>query len=194
MTIRLAPGDALMIIDMQNDFLPGGNLEIRGADVIMTLLNRYIARFQILHLPVIATRDWHPPDHCSFIDQGGLWPPHCVAGSIGAAFHANLTLPADAHIVSKATARETEAYSAFTDSGLFELLQSLHICRIFAGGIATEYCVHNTVIDALQLGYSVVILQDAIQALNRQPNDGRQAVQDMIEHGAQPAHFFELAA
>ena len=90
--------------------------------------------------------------------------------------------------------RETEAYSAFAGSGLFELLQSLHICRIFAGGIATEYCVHNTVIDALQLGYSVVILQDAIQALNRQPNDGRQAVQDMIEHGAQPAHFCELAA
>jgi nicotinamidase/pyrazinamidase len=194
MTIRLAPGDALIIIDLQNDFLAGGSLEVRGADAIITLLNRYIARFQAHHLPVIATRDWHPPDHCSFTDQGGQWPPHCVAESIGAAFHANLTLPADAHIISKATARKTEAYSAFTGTGLFELLQSLHISRIFAGGVAAEYCVHNTVIDALQLGYSVVILQDAIQAINRQPNDGRQAELDMIERGAQPVHFGELAA
>lgn len=194
MTIRLVPGDALIIIDMQNDFLAGGSLEVRGANAIIDILNRYIDRFTAHHLPVVATRDWHPPNHCSFIDQGGQWPPHCIAGSIGAAFHANLALPAVAHIVSKATTRETEAYSAFTGTGLFELLQSLRISRIFISGVAAEYCVRNTVINALQLGYSVVILQDAIQALNRQPNDGRQAEQDMIEHGAQSVHFEELTA
>lgn len=194
MAIQLAAGDALMIIDLQNDFLPGGSLEIPGATALIPVLNRYIACFQTHRLPVIATRDWHPPDHCSFIEQGGPWPPHCVAGSAGAAFHADLALPADTHIVSKATARDTDAYSGFSGTGLNELLQFLHIQRIFVGGVATEYCVRNTVTDALRFGFAVIVLQDAIQAINRQPDDNRQALDDMIAHGAQLTQFQELAA
>ncbi|MBX9895624.1 MAG: nicotinamidase [Nitrosomonas sp.] len=194
MAIQLAPGDALMIIDMQNDFLPGGSLEVPGASALIPVLNRYIAHFQQSRLPVIATRDWHPPDHCSFIEQGGPWPPHCVAGSAGAAFHVDLALPADTHIVSKATARDTDAYSGFSGTGLQESLQSLQIQRIFVGGVATEYCVRNTVTDALRLGYAVIVLEDAIQAINRQPGDSGQALDDMIAHGATLTQFQELAA
>ena len=194
MTIQLAPGDALMIVDLQNDFLPGGSLEVPGANALIPVLNRYIARFHTHRLPVIATRDWHPPDHCSFVQQGGPWPPHCIAGSAGAAFHADLALPAETHIVSKATSRDTDAYSGFSGTGLRDLLQSLHIQRIFVGGVTTEYCVRNTVTDALRLGYAVIVLQDAIQAINRQPGDSRQALDDMIAHGATLTQFQAFAA
>lgn len=194
MAIQLVAGDALMIIDMQNDFLEGGSLEVPGSNALIPVFNCYIVRFQQSRLPVIATRDWHPPDHCSFVQQGGPWPPHCIAGSAGAAFHADLALPADTHVISKAITREADAYSAFSGTGLQSLLQSLHIQRIFVGGVATEYCVHETVKDALQLGYSVTVLQDATQAINRKPHDGIKAIDDMIVHGATLTQFQELAA
>ncbi|PSJ16129.1 isochorismatase family protein [Nitrosomonas supralitoralis] len=194
MKISLDSGDALIVVDMQNDFLTNGRLAVTGGDKIIPLLNCYIAYFYANNRPIFATRDWHPPDHCSFVSQGGPWPPHCIAGSTGAAFHAELVLPADAHIVSKATSREADAYSGFSGTGLHELLQSLCITRIFTGGIATEYCIRHTVKDALQLGYSVVLLEDAIQAINRQPHDGALALQDMIDHGVRLIHFQELAA
>lgn len=194
MVTRPVSGDTLMIVDLQNDFLAGGNLEIAGATALIPVLNRYIACFQTHRLPVIATRDWHPPDHCSFIEQGGLWPPHCIAGSAGAAFHADLALPADTHIISKATSRGADAYSGFCGTGLHELLQSLHIRRIFIGGVATEYCIRETVADALRLGYAMIVLEDAIQAINRQPHDSQQAIGDMIAHGAELIQFQALAA
>lgn len=194
MAIQLVAGDALMIIDMQNDFLEGGRLEVPGSNALVPVLNRYIARFQLSRLPVIATRDWHPPDHCSFIQQGGPWPPHCIAGSAGAAFHAGLALPADTHVVSKATGCETDAYSGFSGTGLQDLLQALQIRRIFVGGVATEYCVHDTVNDALHRGYAVTVLQDAIQAINRRPHNGIKAIDDMTAHGARLTQFQELAA
>ncbi|OQW41971.1 MAG: nicotinamidase [Proteobacteria bacterium SG_bin4] len=194
MAIQLVAGDALMIIDMQNDFMAGGSLEVPGSDTLIPVLNHYIACFQQSRLPVIATRDWHPPDHCSFVQQGGSWPPHCIAGSAGAAFHTDLMLPADAFIVSKATLREADAYSGFSGTGLQDLLQSLHIDRIFIGGVAIEYCVHETVNDALQLGYSVTVLLDAVQAINHKPHDSEQAIDDMIAHGARLTQFQELVA
>lgn len=193
MKIAPASGDALIVVDMQNDFLPGGSLAVAGGDEIIPLLNRYLAYFAARQLPVFATRDWHPPDHCSFQPQGGPWPPHCVAGSAGAAFPANLKLPAGAHIISKAAARETDAYSGFSGTQLNELLQSLHVYRIFIGGLATEYCVLNTVNDALRLGYTAFILADAIQAINLQPQDGQHALQKMIHLGASPIRYEELA-
>lgn len=192
MPTQLRHGDALIIVDVQNDFVAGGSLAVAGGNAIIPVLNRYIACFQALQLPIFATRDWHPPEHCSFLSQGGEWPPHCVAGSAGAAFHADLTLPDDAHIISKATSQEMDAYSGFTATQLDEILQKFHIDRVFIGGIATEYCVRNTVLDALQLGYCVFVLEDAIQAINQNTQDGRLALQDMVRHGAQLLQFQEL--
>jgi len=193
MDIRLTRGDALLIVDVQNDFLPGGSLAVPDGDAVIPALNRYIARFLEYRLPILATCDRHPPDHCSFKPQGGLWPPHCIAGSTGAAFPSALALPADAHIVSKATTREADAYSGFSGTGLHELLQTMQIRRLFAGGLATEYCVRSTVTDALQFGYTVFILEDAIQAINLQPEDGVLALDAMIRLGAKPIRYEELA-
>ena len=193
MKIALAAGDALIVIDMQNDFLPGGSLAIAGGDAIIPQLNRYLAYFAAHRLPVLATRDWHPPDHCSFHEQGGPWPPHCIAGSGGAAFHPDLELPIDTHLVSKATARESDAYSGFCGTQLDKLLHSLHIRRVFIGGVATEYCVFNTVKDALRLRYDTFVLEDAIRSIERQLGDGQRALQEMIHVGAKPIHYEELA-
>lgn len=193
MAIQLASGDALIIIDMQNDFMAGGSLEVTGANRIIPVLNRYIIRFQTHHLPVIATRDWHPPDHCSFMQQGGAWPPHCIAGSAGAEFHPDLALPVDTYILSKASLREIDSYSGFSGTGLHQLLQSLSVTRIFAGGVATEYCVRNTVNDARQLGYFVFVLEDAIKEINQSAQGGHLALQDMIDHGAEAIQLQELA-
>lgn len=193
MKIAPAAGDALIVIDMQNDFLPGGRLAVAGGDDIIPQLNRYLAYFTQRHLPVFATRDWHPPDHCSFQAQGGPWPPHCIAGSDGAAFHPALELPAATYIISKATARESDAYSGFSGTQLDELLQSLHIRRVFTGGVATEYCVFHTVKDALRLQYTAFVLEDAIRAIDRQPGDGQRALREMMQLGAQLIHYQALA-
>jgi len=109
--VHLQAGDALIMVDVQLDFLPGGSLAVPHGDEVVPALNRYIAVFRGLTFPIVATRDWHPPDHCSFRAQGGPWPPHCVAGSAGAHFATLLDLPCEAHIVSKATSRDRDAYS-----------------------------------------------------------------------------------
>lgn len=193
MKITPAAGDALIVIDMQNDFLPGGSLAVAGGDDIIPQLNRYLAYFAAHRLPVLATRDWHPPDHCSFQPQGGPWPPHCIAGSDGAAFHAALALPAATHIISKAKVQESDAYSGFCGTQLDGLLRSLHIRRVFTGGVATEYCVFHTVQDALRLQYTAFVLEDAVRAFDRQPGDGQRALREMMQLGAQLVHYQELA-
>jgi len=195
--MKIAPsptsGDALIVVDMQNDFLPGGSLAVADGNEIIRVLNHYLAYFAAHQLPVFATRDWHPLSHCSFQSQGGPWPPHCIAGSDGAAFHPDLKLPANAHIIPKATSQETDAHSGFTGTQLNELLQSLHIHRVFIGGIATEYCVLNTVKDALRLQYITFVLIDAICAINQHPEYGQHALEEMIHLGARPIHYQELA-
>lgn len=193
MKIAPAAGDALIVIDMQNDFLPGGRLAIAAGDAIIPQLNRYLAYFAAHRFPVFATRDWHPPDHCSFQPQGGPWPPHCIAGSDGAAFHSALALPAATHVISKATTRESDAYSGFSGTQLDALLRSLHIRRVFIGGVATEYCVFSTVQDALRLQYATFVLADAVRAIDRQPGDGQRALREMMHLGAQPIRYQELA-
>ncbi len=175
------PNDALLIVDVQNDFLPGGSLAVPKSDEIVPVLNRYLNIFSAL--PVFATRDWHPLQHCSFRAQGGPWPPHCVAGTSGAAFAATLQLPLSAVIVSKATALEQDAYSGFQGTDLDSLLRAGGINRLFIGGLATDYCVLNTVRDALKLGYRVLLLGDAIRAV--MPDDGQRAEMEMISLGAQ---------
>ncbi len=177
-------GDALLIIDAQKDFLPGGRLAVPDGDQVIAPLNDWISRFTSAGLPVFATRDWHPADHCSFQPHGGPWPPHCVAGTDGAAFADGLKLPADATIVSKATRKDADAYSGFAGTELHLLLLQRGVLRLFVGGLATDYCVLNSVRDALRLKYGVQLLTAAIRAVNVQPGDGTRAVAEMIAAGA----------
>lgn len=182
--IALRAGDALVIVDVQSDFLPGGSLAVPRGDEVVAVLNGYIAAFQKSGLPVVATRDWHPPDHCSFQQQGGPWPPHCVAGSPGAGFAARLQLPSDVILISKATERQSDAYSGFEGTELDRLLRQAGVGRIFVGGLATDYCVLNTVRDALRLAYQTVLLRDAIRAVDVQAGDGERAIAEMLQKGA----------
>jgi len=192
--LQLQPGDVLLVTDIQNDFLPGGSLAVAGGDEVVPLLNRYIDAFVAQGLPVYATRDWHPAGHCSFHAQGGPWPVHCVAGTHGAAFAATLTLPPDTTLISKATSPDQEAYSSFQGTDLDSRLRAAGICRLFIGGLATDYCVLNTVRDARRLGYAVVLLTDAIRAVDVQPGDGKRAEAEMVGLGAQPLTLNGLAA
>ena len=192
-SITLASGDALCIADVQNDFLPGGALGIAGGDAIVPVLMRYLQRFDARGLPIYTTRDWHPPNHCSFHARGGIWPQHCVAGSPGAMPPATFQVPASAVIVYKATDPDKEAYSAFEGTGLHQALQAKRVSRLFVGGLATDYCVLNTVRDARRLGYAVVLLLDGICAVNAKTGDGEKAIVEMIELGAVPIRFDQLA-
>jgi nicotinamidase/pyrazinamidase len=189
--VRLAPGDALLIADVQNDFITG-TLAVPGGGEIVPVLNRYLALFAAHSLPVFATRDWHPPDHCSFRSRGGTWPLHCVAGTPGAAFVAGFALPADAVIVSKATTVDREAYSAFSGTELEALLRSRGIVRLFVGGLATDYCVLETARDGRRLGYPVFVLTDAIRAVDVTPGDGARAIAAMVAAGATPIVFEDI--
>ncbi|HSN04446.1 MAG TPA: isochorismatase family protein [Nitrospira sp.] len=192
--IALTPDDALLIADIQNDFLPGGALGIRGGDEILPPLLTYMRRFQTHGLPVFLTRDWHPPHHCSFRTEGGLWPVHCVAGSPGSLPPAIFNAPASAVIIYKAIDADREAYSAFQDTLLHRHLRAIGVRRLFIGGLATDYCVLNTVKDARALGYAVCLLTDGIRAVNLRPEDGRHAEEEMINLGAVPVHVEMLTA
>ena len=183
-TLPLRADDALVVVDVQRDFLPGGSLAVLGGDAVIAPLNRCIARFAEHRLPVFASRDWHPPDHCSFLAGGGPWPPHCVAESPGAQFPAALQLPPQAIVISKGTARERDDYSAFGHTELHARLRSGHVLRLVVGGLATDYCVRATVLDALALGYQVVVLRDAVAAVDVKPGDGTAALQAMQRAGA----------
>ena len=183
--VSLQPGDALVVVDVQYDFLPGGSLGVPGADTILPVLRRCLDLFQQHRLPVFATRDWHPPDHCSFQEQGGPWPPHCVQGTRGAEFPPELELPSRAYIVSKGTDRDRDAYSGFQDTELHARLQERGVRRLFVGGLATDYCVKATVLDALERGYGVYVLTDAVRAVDVQPGDGKRALEEMQAAGAQ---------
>jgi nicotinamidase/pyrazinamidase len=188
------PGDALLIVDVQNDFLPGGSLAVPRGDEVVPVLNQYAGVFGAHSLPVYATRDWHPQRHCSFHAQGGPWPPHCIADTHGAAFAATLTLPPDTTVISKATTPDEDAYSGFQKTDLDQRLRAAGIRRLFIGGLATDYCVLNTVRDARRLGYAVMLLTDAIRAVEVQPGDGKRAVAEMVGLGAQSITLNGLAA
>jgi len=191
---QLQPGDVLLVTDIQNEFRPGGALAVAGGDEVVPVLNRYIDAFVAQGLPVYATRDWHPEGHCSFHAQGGPWPVHCVAGTQGAAFAAMLTLPPDTTVISKATSQDQEAYSSFQGTDLDSRLRAAGIHRLFIGGLATDYCVLNTVRDARKLGYEVFVLADAIRAVDVQPGDGQRAEDEMASLGAWRITLSGLAA
>lgn len=191
---QLKADDALIVADVQNDFLPGGALGIKDSDVIVPVVLAYIRRFHSRGLPIFLTRDWHPSNHCSFKSQGGPWPVHCVAGSHGSLPPLNFETPPSAVVIYKAIDPDKEAYSAFQNTTLHRHLQALRARRLFIGGLATDYCVLNTVRDACNLGYQVRLLTDGIKAVNVQPTDGRDAEREMIELGAVPIRLEALAA
>ena len=182
--IELKDNDALLLVDVQKDFLPGGALAVPNADKILPFLNAYIKIFSNRGLNIYLTRDWHPKDHCSFKECGGLWPKHCVQESEGAKFAEELIIPDNAIIISKATDKDKDAYSGFDNTELDSLLKSKNIERLFVGGLATDYCVKATVLDALSLGYKVFVLLDAIKAVNVNPKDEESALLEMKDKGA----------
>ena len=190
--IRLQDSDALLVIDMQYDFLPGGSLGVPEGDQVLAPINEAMARFAARGLPVYASRDWHPENHCSFAARGGPWPPHCVAETRGAAFSDELALPADTVIISKADTADVDAYSAFNGTALADHLRGHGITRVFVCGLATDYCVLNTALDARKNGFETVILPEAMRAVNVQPQDGERAIAQMREAGATMATLAEL--
>ena len=192
--IQLTAGDALLVIDVQVDFLPGGKLAVPNGDAVIAPINRLVRLFDSQGLPVVASRDWHPDNHCSFSARGGPWPPHCVADTAGAAFSDQLDLPAGALVVSKADTADVDAYSAFNGTSLAPQLQARGVRRVVVGGLATDYCVLNTVVDAREHGFEVLIVPEAMRAVNVAPGDGERAISRMAALGARTASVDELAA
>lgn len=179
---------ALLIVDVQNDFCPGGALAVRDGDQVVPAINREIARFRAAGRPIVASRDWHPAETTHFA-PGGAWPPHCLAGRPGAAFHPELELPPDAVVVSKGTGATEDAYSAFearADDGrtLDEVLRANRVESLYVGGLATDYCVRASALDALGKGYRVTLLQDAVRAVDVNPGDGQRALDELRAAGA----------
>jgi len=191
-TRPLGPHDALIVADVQNDFLPGGSLGVPGGDAVIPFLNEYIRLALAGGAHVFASRDWHPTHHCSFREQGGPWPPHCVQASHGADFAVELRLPKEAVIVSKGTELDRDAYSAFQGTKLETALRALDIGRVLVGGFATEYCVLETVRDARARGYAVLVLDDAIGGVD--PARIRAAHDEMIALGGSPVTLQDIAA
>jgi nicotinamidase/pyrazinamidase len=184
--------DAIIIVDVQKDFCPGGALPTPAGDKIIPTLNDYVKKFSKSKALIVATRDWHPPNHTSFKEYGGAWPPHCIQETKGAEFHPELSLPKNTKVVSKGSNPAKEAYSGFDGTDLDEELKSLGIKRLFIGGIATEYCVKNTVLDALRLGFETVLLVDAIQGIDADPDISKRAVEEMLESGAKKINISDL--
>jgi nicotinamidase/pyrazinamidase len=179
--------DTLIIVDVQNDFCPGGVLPVPEGDQVIPVLNDYIKIFKKANARIFATRDWHPLNHISFKAQGGPWPPHCVQNSEGAQFHPDLKLPSDTTVISKATDPLKEAYSGFDGTKLANTLKTQVATRVFVGGLATDYCVKNTVLDACKMGFETVLLLDAIRGIKVESEDVKKAIVEMIKNGAEQA-------
>lgn len=188
----MAEGDALLIVDVQNDFCPGGSLAVPEGDRVVPVLNAYVEAFRARGLPVYASRDWHPAETSHFEAGGGPWPPHCVAGSEGAAFHRDLALGEDATVLSKGRDPTDDGYSAFeaeSDEGrrLGESLKERGVRRLFVGGLATDYCVRASVLDAAAQGFRPVLLLDAVRGIDVREGDQAAALDEMLRAGARTA-------
>ena len=194
--------DALLIVDFQNDFTPGGALEVKGGDEIGPALNAIADRFDL----VVATRDWHPPDHGSFvgvevdpekwegIDPPGIWPPHCVQNTPGAELHPSLDRTKVDVVVDKAQDRYTQGYSSFHGGNLVDVLREHGVDRVFVAGLTMDYCVKNTVLDARREGFDVTVVEDATRAIDVQPGDAERALEEMRRAGADFTTTSELIA
>jgi nicotinamidase/pyrazinamidase len=194
--------DALLIVDFQNDFTPGGALPVEHGDEIAPAINAIADRFPL----VVATRDWHPPDHGSFegvevdpekwhgIDPPGIWPVHCVQGTPGAELHPSLDRSKLDHVVDKAQDPYTQGYSSFHGGNLAEVLREHDVEHVYIAGLATDYCVKNTVLDAVREGFGVTVVTDAIRGIDVKPGDSERAIEEMRHAGAELVTSEELLA
>jgi len=192
--LKVSIKTALLIVDLQNDFCPGGALAVPEGDGVVPVLNRYIKIFQSNDAPIVATRDWHPQDHCSFKTFGGIWPPHCIQNTPGAEFHPGLTLPKGVRVISKGADPKVEAYSGFQHTDLEIWLNSRKIETVCVGGLAVDYCVKSTVLDALKAGFKTVYLADASRGVNLKPDDSERAEGEMLKAGARKAALDDFKA
>ncbi len=179
MSIAVAPDDALIVVDVQHDFLPGGALAVAAGERIFAPIDALAPRFR----RVYATRDWHPLDHSSYAAYGGPWPVHCVAGTRGAAFDARLDLAKIDQIVDKGVDRETDGYSGFAATQLASDLRAHGVRRVFVCGLATDYCVKATALDAHAAGFETVVVADASAAVDVQPGDEERALEELRAAG-----------
>jgi nicotinamidase/pyrazinamidase len=182
--------NALLIIDVQNDFCHGGALAVPEGDSIIPVINRYIEIFTAEGSPIFASRDWHPVRTRHFKEFGGAWPPHCVQGSFGALFRSDLELPKNTVIITAGDDPDKEGYSAFEGHGAtgktFDgLLKDAGVERLYVGGLATDYCVKETVLDAIKHGFSVTVLTDAVKGVEVNAGDSKRALEDMASAGAE---------
>lgn len=175
---------ALIIVDVQNDFCPGGSLAVSHGDEVIGPLNRLAREFLARGEPVFKTRDWHKPDTKHFAQYGGTWPVHCVQNTQGAEFHPDLIDDIHIRVISKGLGDE-DCYSAFDGTDLALQLQRLGIEEVWVGGLATDYCVKNTVLDGLKQGFRVKALEDAMRPVDVNTGDGERALADMQEAGAE---------
>ncbi len=179
---------ALLLVDLQNDFCPGGALGVPDGDQIVPRINRMIELFERRGLPVLATRDWHPAVTKHFKEFGGAWPPHCIQGTKGARFHPDLKLPKEAVLLSKGMDPEQDSYSGFQalsaqGRDLESVIRDLAIDEIYVCGLATDYCVRATALDAVRRGLRVRVLKDAIKGVDLKPGDSRAAISEMRTAG-----------
>ena len=186
--------DAMIAVDIQNDFCPGGALGVPDGDAVVPIINGLITYFRTL----IFSRDWHPANHVSFSATPQFtdksWPVHCVAGTKGAAFHRDLRIPTDAIIINKATSTDREAYSAFQDTNLANSLRKQGIHRLFIAGLATDYCVKHTALDALSFGFEVIVIRDGIRGVDVPAGSAASAIQTMRKAGIQIVDSSEITA
>ncbi len=177
--IAIDAHDALVIVDPQNDFCPGGSLAVAGGDAIFPALNAVMPLFS----HVLATQDWHPREHRYFQAHGGPWPYHCIQGTPGAEFHPALDRSRVQEVVQKGTDVNLDGYSGFAGTDLAQRLRDRGIRRVFIGGLATDYCVKATAIESVAAGFDTYVLTDAIRPVELQPGDGARALQAMRDAG-----------
>jgi nicotinamidase/pyrazinamidase len=188
-----AKARALIVVDVQNDFCPGGSLAVERGDEVVAPLNRLIEEFLERGEPVYKSRDWHTPETKHFADYGGTWPVHCVQNTRGAEFHEDLLEDPRVRVVSKGMGDE-DSYSAFDGTELAEELRGRGVREVWVGGLATDYCVKNTVLDALREGFRVRAVSDAMRAVNLKPGDGERALEEMRAAGAEIVQSAEREA
>jgi nicotinamidase/pyrazinamidase len=180
-TIPIDPKtDALIIVDVQNDFCPGGALAVPGGDEVVPFINRLLEHDWLS----VATMDWHPAEHSSFEPHGGPWPPHCVQGTAGAELHPQLEATKIQLVITKGSHPEQEAYSGFHGTELAKILRDKGVKRVVVCGIATDYCVRATAHDAIQEGFEVLVLEDVIRGVDANPGDCQRAIEELHQAGA----------
>jgi nicotinamidase/pyrazinamidase len=175
---------SLLVIDVQNDFCPGGTLAVPHGDEVIEPLNKLIDEFLERGAPVYKSRDWHPPVTRHFADYGGAWPVHCVRNTEGAEFHPGLRDDPRIKVISKGL-DDKDSYSAFDDTDLATQLHQQNVEEVVVGGLATDYCVKNTVLDALRQGFKVKAVENAMRPVDLQPGDGERAIDEMRDAGAE---------